>query len=249
MSRPKPRAENELRYQRLLLAFTPCAALLLALPAGGWWFALAAPLTLWPTFVAAIRDDRDLRAWVAAVVWAGLLSVGVMFFVVYAPELAARNILRGEAYRHEMWGWIETGVGREGSWRLFLPEHALHLAIFAGLALVSGGYLGLALGAALLAYMNYFVVAVMTASGDWAAGLAAAWFPWSIARVLAFIAIGVLLARPLLKRSAWPFVPRHRQWVAWAAAGILLDILLKFALAAVYRERLERLVDSFGLGS
>jgi hypothetical protein len=141
-----------------------------------------------------------------------------------------------------MFDWIATGAGKEGDWRRFLPEHALHLGAFALLSLLSAGYLGLALGAALMAYMNYFVAGVVTASGEPFAAVTTAWFPWSIARVLAFIAFGVLLARPLLRGERWPYERRHLRWLAFAALGIALDIGLKIALASTFRDRLLELL-------
>ena len=141
-----------------------------------------------------------------------------------------------------MFGWIETGAGKEGDWRRFLPEHALHFAVFALLSLLTGGYLGLALGAALLAYMNYFVACAMSASSQPFEVLTTAWFPWSVSRVLAFIAFGVLLARPVLKRLRWPWERRHRIWFLLAASGLALDVLLKAAFAPAFRDRLLALL-------
>jgi hypothetical protein len=242
VSEARRAAPRESSAPGLALASTPLCALLLFLPGGGWLLALAAPLTLWPTFAPAIRSNRDGAAFRAAVLWAILLSVGVLLFATQFPEAAARSVVRGESYRSEMFGWIETGVGKEGDWRRFLPEHAVHLGAFALLSLLTAGYLGLALGAALMAYMNYFVAGVAAASGEPIAAITTAWFPWSIARVLAFIAFGVLLARPLLRRERWPFERRHARWFALALLGIAVDIGLKVALAASFRERLLELV-------
>lgn len=212
------------------------------MPAGGWLLSLLAPLTLWPTFRREICADRDGAAFRAAVLWAILFSAAVVAFTLVFPEVAGRGVVRGESYRAEMFAWIESGVGKEGNWRLFVPEHALHLGGFALLAIASGGYLGLALGAALLAYMNYFVASVVAASDNGATAGLTAWFPWSVARVLAFIAIGVLLARPLLRRDPWPFEARHTRWWILAALGIATDIGLKVALAPAFRERLLELL-------
>ena len=226
----------------VLLAATPLAALLIFAPWGGWALALLAPLTLWPTFARAVREDRDFDAWRAGLLWTLLLSVGVLGFSWFFPELAARNIVRAAAYREEMFSWIGSGIGKEGNWRLFLPEHALHLLLFAALSLASGGYLGLALGAALTAYMNFFVASVMRASSAPWTALLSAWFPWSVARVLAFIAIGVLLSRPLLCRGRSPFSPRHRLWILAAASGLAIDVGLKISLAPVFRNYLVELI-------
>lgn len=224
------------------LWLSPLAVLLFFLPSGGWWFLIAAPLALWPSFRTAIVADRDGGAFRAALLWAILLSAATIAFVLAFPEVAAREIVRGEPYRVEMFRWIETGVGKEGDWRQFLPEHALHLALFALLAVASGGYLGLALGAGLLAYMNYFVASVVAASDGGVGALATAWFPWSVSRVLAFIALGTLLARPILKRTRRPFEARHRRWLALILLGLAADIGLKILLAPIFRERLGELL-------
>lgn len=215
--------------------------MLLFLPAGGWLLIALAPTCLWPSFRAAIVADRDGEAFRRAVLWAILLSAAVVFLTLRFPQPAAEAIVRGETYRAEMFSWIETGSGKEGDWRRFLPEHALHFGLFALLSAISAGYLGLCLGAGLLAYMNYFVASVMAASSDPFRALTAAWFPWSVCRVLAFIGFGVLLARPLLRRSAWPYERRHLAWLLLATGGLALDVGLKIALAPAFRERLAAL--------
>ena len=225
-----------------LLALTPLCALFLFVPYGGWLLIALAPLTLWPSFAGAIRADRDGEALRKAILWAILLSAGVILFARLFPVTAAANVVRGEGYRAEMFGWIESGTGKEADWRRFLPEHALHFGLFALLSAVTGGYLGLALGAALLAYMNYFVASAMSASAHPFEVLTTAWFPWSVSRVLAFIAFGVLLARPILKGLRWPYERRHTFWFVLAAAGLVLDVLLKIAFAPAFQQRLHELV-------
>jgi hypothetical protein len=228
----------------IALACTPFTALLLFVPKGGWLLIALAPLTLWPAFTAAIRADRDGEAFRKAVVWAILLSVGLILFIREFPAVAAQNVLRGESYSAEMFSWIETGIGKEADWHRFLPEHATHFAIFALLSLLSAGYLGLAMGAGLMGYMNYFVASAMSASSEPWNTVTIAWFPWSVCRVLAFIAFGVLLARPLLRGSPWPYESRHGRWFLIAASGLVLDVLLKILLAPSFRERLHELVTT-----
>src|SRR5690606_16687140 len=116
-----------------------------------------APALLWPAFSTAVRAGETRRAFAAAMLWTFLLSLSIIVFTQIAPARAGQAILHGESYRIEMFGWIETGEGRENRPAEFLPEHALHLVGFVLLTLLSGGYLGLALGAGLLGYMSYFV--------------------------------------------------------------------------------------------
>jgi hypothetical protein len=222
-----------------LLALTPALPWLVALPGGRWLLPLLAPLTLYPAFSARVRAARYGAAWGLAMLWAGLLSLGVVVLVHRAPALAASGILNGEPYRQEMFAWIETGVGKEVSPARFLPEHLLHLTVFLVLTYVSAGYLGLVLGAALMGYMSYFVGAFAAASGDPLLAGLLAWVPWSVVRVAAFVLFGALLARPLLVRERLPFGRRERRLLLLAAAGILADLVLKTAVAPAWGELLR----------
>ena len=176
--------------------------------------------------------------------WAALLSLGVVLLTLIAPELARTGILRGDTYREEMFGWIWSGVGREVSPALFLPEHALHLVAFIVLTWVSGGYLGLVLGALLVAYMSYFVGAYAGSSGHPVLGAVVAWVPWSVIRVAAFILLGALFSRPLWARRIWPFEGREYKLLGLALFGIAADITLKVLLAPAYGLFLRRLASS-----
>jgi hypothetical protein len=220
---------------QLSLVVTLFVPLLAAVPGiGKWLLPLAAPLTLYPAFRARV-SERDYRgAWTLAMAWAFLLSAGVVLLVVWWPEAARAGIWNGEPYREEMFGWIATGEGREASWREFLPVHLLHLGLFLLLTWISAGYLGLVIGAALVAYMSYFVGSYAVASGHPLLGSLAAWVPWSVVRVAAFVLLGALFARPLLVRRLWPFERLEVRLMALAAAGIVADILIKAAFARPY---------------
>jgi len=223
---------------------TPLLPWLVALPAGPWALPLLAPLTVYPAFAARVRERRYGGAWLLAMGWAALLSVGVITLVAVRPELAARGILHGPAYKAEMAGWILTGVGKEATPSAFVPEHLLHLAAFLVLTTVSAGYLGLALGAFLMAYMSYFVGSFAVASSQPMVGALAAWVPWSVLRVMAFVLLGALLARPLLVRRRWPFERREAWLFAFAFAGIAADLALKTLLAPRWGALLRDLLRS-----
>lgn len=199
-----------------------------------------APLLLWPGFARAVRARDYGRAFTRGIAWAALLSLGVILFVRWFPALAAEGIVNGEAYRREMFSWIETGVGREADWRQFLPQHLLHLGAFAALTAASGGYLGLVLGAFLTSYMSYFVASFAAAAAQPVTGAIVAWVPWSVVRVLAFVALGTVLARPVLVGRLDRFGRREKLWLAAAGGGILLDWWLKATLAPAYGELLRR---------
>ena len=113
---------------------------------------------------------------------------------------------------------------------------------------MSAGYLGLVLGAVLLDYMNYFVASFAQASGHPLAGLVAAWVPWSLLRVMAFVLLGSLFARPLVERRLWPFARWEGRLMALAAVAWLADLLLKATMAPAYGRFLRSLVQGGLLG-
>ena len=201
---------------------------------------LAAPLLLWPSFAPAARAGRYAHAVAAALVWAALLSAGIIVLTEAAPQVAGARIVHGERYRIEMFRWVETGVAKENEPARFVPEHLLHLSAFALLAWLSAGYLGLVLGAALLAYMSYFVGSFALSSGHPWLGALVAWVPWSVVRVVAYIVLGSVLARPLLERRFGGFERRDLRWAGAALAGIVLDITMKTFLAPSYGLFLRR---------
>lgn len=230
-----------------LLFLTPFLPLLALLPGGGWALALLSPLTLYPSFVPRVRERDYWGAWRLGILWALLLSLGVILLVFLMPEAAGKGIVEGERYRQEMFGWIATGEGKENEWRQFLPEHLRHLAVFLLLTWASGGYLGLVLGALLTAYMSYFVGSYAAASGHPFLGSLAAWVPWSVIRVCAFVLFGAVFARPLLIRKMWPFERMEYRLMALAAAGIAADILIKVTVARPYGLFLRQMARSMML--
>ena len=217
-----------------LLPLTLLLPLLTLVPGGSWALPLVAPLTLWPAFRERVRAQDYLGAWTLGMAWALCLSAGVILLVLWWPEAARAGILHGEAYRQEMFGWIRTGVAPENSPRLFIPQHLLHLGVFLLLTWASGGYLGLVLGACLVAYMSYFVGCYAAASGHPLLGSVLAWVPWSVVRVCAFVLLGALFSRPLLSRRLWPFERWEVRLMALALAGILVDLLVKAFFAPSY---------------
>jgi hypothetical protein len=221
------------------LLLTPFLPLLVLVPGGRWALPLVAPLTLWFAFRERVKEGDYYRAWILGIVWAFLLSAGVIVLALWLPDAAREGILHGETYRQEMFGWIATGEGKENEPAAFIPEHLLHLAVFLVLTWASGGYLGLVLGALLVAYMSYFVGTYAAASGQPFLGSVAAWVPWSVVRVC-----GALFSRPLLVRRLWPFGRREYRLMALAASGILADIVIKSLSAPAYGVFLRQMARS-----
>jgi len=227
-----------------LLPLTLFLPLLAAVPGGRWALPLVAPLTLWLAFRERVAARDYPRACALGLAWAALRSAGVILLVVYVPEVARGGILHGEDYRREMFGWVATGIAPENDPRAFLPIHLLHLALFVVLTWASGGYLGLVMGAALVGYMSYFVGSYAAASGHPLLGSFAAWVPWSVVRVAAFVLLGALFARPLLARRLWPFERAEIRLLLLALAGLLTDVVIKATCAPGYGLFLRRLAGA-----
>src|SRR5205814_4711766 len=99
-------------------------------------------------------------------------------------------------------------------------------------------------GAVLMNYMGHYVGTLAGASARPALTMILGWHPWAVIRVISFVVIGVVLAAPLLSR-VWNFKIEwvmSRRLLAWAAAGLLVDVMLKAALAPTWQRLLVTLV-------
>ena len=192
-----------------------------------------------PAYTAMVillrRGDRK-QAVIVMLAWAAALAVaGTLTFALW-PQPPGPLIVHGPEYRDEMFAWIRTGVGSEGSPRAFIPQHALHLAAFVVLSLVTASALSITMGAVLMNYMDFYVASLARAGAPLWAVVLLGWQPWALARVAAFSVLGVVLAQPLLRRVT-PGVPplRASRPLAIAAAALLLaDVLLKAVLAPTW---------------
>lgn len=215
---------------------------------------ILATLAIYPVLALLIQRQRRRTAAVATLFWAASLSVSVIVSTERDPGAMETVVLNGAAYRDEMFAFIRSGQGRESDPALFLPQHLLHLGAFCLLAWVSAGFLGIALGAVLVAYMSYYVGSLAAAGGAPVVACAFGWAPWAVLRVVAFILIGVALSEPLLLaiRRRLPGVagpspgrrpgeapsrvarPGWRAWYLTAAALLAADALLKLLLAPAW---------------
>lgn len=198
-------------------------------------------LPAFPFMVASLRRGHTAEAVWRMLIWAAALGVCATVFSYLDTAAAGRLFLRGEAYRREMFAYLSTGVGPEGNPRVFIPTHLAHASVFCVLALATGASVGMALGAFLMNYMAYYVGALGAASAHPWQAMLLAWVPWALIRVASFVTLGVVLGGPLLGRLLkFPFTLRaHTRWLALAGGGLLLDILLKWALAPAWREMIR----------
>ena len=194
-----------------------------------------------PFMIASLRRGHVGEAVWRMLVWAAALAVCSTTMSYLATAEAGRVFLRGESYRREMFEFVLTGYGPEGDIRQFLPQHAAHAGVFCALALATGSLLAMPLGALLMNYMGYYVGALGAASAHPWKAMALAWVPWAVIRIAGFVTLGVVLSGPVLGRILrFEYrLGRQRRWIAAAAGALLVDIVLKWALAPSWREMIR----------
>src|SRR5205809_355824 len=98
--------------------------------------------------------------------------------------------------------------------------------------------------AVLMNYMGHYVGALAAASAHPAATMILGWHPWAVVRIVSFVTIGVVLAGPLLSRlGGFRFDWRAaRPLLGYAAAGLAVDIILKWLLAPSWHRLLLHVV-------
>ena len=210
-----------------------------------WLLPVLNTLPAYATMLGRLRRGDRRGAVVAVLVWALALALfGTLSFALW-PSDPGKLVLNGPQYRDEMFHWIRTGEGSEGSPRLFLPQHLLHLTAFVALSLATASVLSIFMGAVLMNYMGYYVASLARAGVPATATVLLGWQPWALCRVAAFCTLGAVLAEPLLARLRpyrYDSLGSAHSFLLWAAAGILADCVLKAALAPVWGALLRRLL-------
>ena len=118
----------------------------LALP-GKWLLPVLNAGIFFLLFLVPISKREYACAVKLALIWAVITTVLQVLLSAGWPVLMEEKVLRGAAYRQEMFHWVLTGGGPEGDISLFLPIHLRHFLIFCALSLATGGFLALAMGA------------------------------------------------------------------------------------------------------
>jgi hypothetical protein len=196
-------------------------------------------------FMVRALERGDLRLAIGRMlVWAMTLGACATWLSYVRPAATDMLFLRGAAYRTEMFAWVATGRGAESSPSRFIPQHAAHAALFVCLTVVSGGVLAMPMGAMLMNYMGHYVGTLAAISAHPAWTMVLAWHPWAVIRVISFVILGVVLSRPLLSRvvgfkAEWRDA---RSFLAIAAGGLVLDVVLKWVLAPTWQRWLLQTV-------
>lgn len=196
----------------------------------------------WPFFAATCGQGRVARAGARILVFAAVAGVIVTAVVANAPrDEWSISVPRGASYRDEMFQFIRSGGvdGEEAHFLQYAPMHALHLGLFMILCGSTAGLTGLALGAALLDYMSYYVgdlVREAAAHGSVTRTLLVSWAPYAIVRVIAYAILGSGL-------TTWFFGPadaraRAKGAILIGIALALVDMIAKHFLAHGYGKSL-----------
>jgi len=195
-----------------------------------------------PFMVQALRSGRLRLAVARMLVWALALGVCATLLSYWQPWRTETLFLRGAPYRAEMFAWVMSGRGAESDPARFLPLHLRDAVMFVALALASGGVLAMMMGAALMNYMGHYVGALAAASARPALTMILGWHPWAVVRIVSFVTLGVVLAAPLWSRIlGFRFDWRAaRPLMGYAAAGLLVDVVMKWLLAPAWQKLLLR---------
>ncbi len=240
MSRPSP---------WIVLPLGAVASTALGIAIGNpWLFPILGALVPIPVFLQCVRKGSQGKATAWVLYWCIAQSLAVGVAVALAPERSAAAIWRGPAYADEMLNYIRTGVGPEGSPRLFLPLHARHYVLLCVLSLLTVGTAGLVLGTVLLNYMNFYVATLVRSAADPMLALFFGWPVWAMLRVVGYTATGAVMAD-----MSW------RLWSRWRGRVILrplptrlwllglglalLDVSLKALVAPAWRSILHRALE------
>lgn len=227
----------------LYVFITTPLALVLGLWGGRFMLPFTQALLFFPAYYVLLKRKQWREACIAAVLWAVLIAAIAGWMSFHNLEYMEERTLIGAGYRQEMFEWIRTGAGRESDIRLFLPQHLIHLLLFSAVTLLTGGFLGLVMGAILMNYMSFYAGALLTKAQNPALVALLSWPPWAVIRVLAFIPIATALSAFFYSRVFGSSVDSHRikRFLFLGGTLAVLDIVLKWLLAPVWQRWLQML--------
>jgi hypothetical protein len=205
-----------------------------------WLVPVLNTLAAYPFMVGPVTTGRLKLGASRMLVWAATMAVCATALSFARPSVTAALFVNAKAYEAEMLAWVDTGRGREATPRAFLPQHAFHAAAFSGLSLATGSALSMPFGAALMNYMGHYAGALGARRRSPVAAVLA-WHPWAIVRVVSFVLLGVVLSGPVLCRVRglkWQWNRQAVALLALAMVGLAIDVLIKTALAQVWRRLL-----------
>ena len=172
--------------------------------------------------------------------WAvGTSLAAIPAFRSSREQLEAR-ILGFSSYAASMRGWLASGELLGGTPRAILRRHVRELALYLATALVSANLLAIGMGAVLLNRMNAWFVELLADARDRRTVLVLGWPCWSLARVMAYVALGAACAQwwaARLGRAAPPVDVLGL--INLGLLGVVVDITLKIQLSGWYARRVQ----------
>ncbi|MCX7918176.1 MAG: hypothetical protein N3A72_00940 [bacterium] len=214
---------------------------------GKWFLPLLNTLGIYPLYVYNLKEQRYTRGFIQMLLWAGVMSITVILLTYYFNPTIHAKILRGEAYRNEMFSWIRTGVGEESSPSQFIPKQLMHFILFSLLTILTGGFAALFFGAVLLNYMNFYVGSLFLHTTNPFLTILFSWQPWAIVRVVGYIATAIGLSELfysyVLNRQQR--IEIIKKYCIWGVGLISLDLLLKTLLAPTWQKVLQKIISGF----
>jgi len=204
---------------------------------------LSAPIYL--LMIHLLKRGERKKTVAYMLLWALILGLVMTFACYFYPEKSEGLIIRGGGYRDEMFDWIKTGIGKEGTPSQFIPEHLLHLGIFIALSLATLSAASILFGTILMNYMAFYVAQLMLRTDQKVLVFIIGWHFWSLFRIAGFVILGVVLAEPVLHRVFkynWR-LKDIRPYLITAALLILLDITCKAIFTPAVGEYVKKLIN------
>ncbi|MGK7924187.1 MAG: hypothetical protein AB4290_02855 [Spirulina sp.] len=234
-------SHRSLLYVFLVLTIGVILSTIVSFVVGNPWLVpLFGTLVAYPLYIFQVLQSQYKSAFVWVMIWAILQSIAIGIATTLMPEKAAEIILKGAGYTEEMFHWIRTGEGAEGSLALFLPDHLKQYGIFCVLSFMTLGSAALFFGTFQLNYMNFYVAELARQSTNPFLAVCLAWYPWSILRTIGFICTGItltVLGLNLLNRirgnKSQQNFPRLYLWMG--IGFVIADIIVKASLAPIWR--------------
>jgi len=205
---------------------------------------LLCSLPVYLFMLAMHKQGKRMEAVLYMLLWALLLGIFVTLVSFAFPAAAEDIIIKGAEYRDEMFSWIRTGIGTEGTPSRFIPQHMLHLGVFILLSILTMSSLSIFFGAVLMNYMAFYVSQLMHHSPNKILILFIGWHFWSLFRIAAFVILGAVLAEFLAHRCfkyEWSFA-KIKYFILVSAGLIILDITAKALFAPAIGEYIRKII-------
>lgn len=207
-----------------------------------WLLPFLQPLPLYPLFYRTVQDGEWNETLHYLLTWVLVSILTVTALTTLFPSRTADTVLNGNAFRQDMFSWLQTGEGSTGDPRLFLPMHVRDFSLFVAASVASAGALGLVWGTTLLNAMSFYFGSLLGNATQPLVVLFFGWPVWSIFRVIGFCLCGVAVSGVLPSWMRRTKIDR-RKTLAYLASGLALvvaDGLLKWQFAPMWRDVLRK---------